>query len=76
MRVTTTDPRTLHDVADTDNAPYLIEVQGSDAVKIYFESEESRAEYLAICGQATNPVEAPAECPSAVVHDTITRRSE
>jgi hypothetical protein len=48
MRVTTTDPMTGNDVADLDNAPFIIEGQGSDALKIYFESVANRQEYLEI----------------------------
>jgi hypothetical protein len=39
---------TGNDVKDTDNAPFVIEGQGSDALKIYFESVENRQEYLDI----------------------------
>lgn len=48
MRVTTTDPMTGNDVADLDNAPFVIEGQGHDALKIYFESVANRQEYLDI----------------------------
>lgn len=48
MRVTTTDPITGNDVKDPDNAPFVIEGQGNDALKIYFESGENRREYLDI----------------------------
>lgn len=48
MRVTTTDPMTGNDVADLENAPYVIEGQGNDALKIYFESVANRQEYLDI----------------------------
>ncbi len=46
MRVTTTDPMTGNDVNDLEHAPYVIEGQGADALKIYFESAASRQEYL------------------------------
>lgn len=45
MRVSTLDPMTLNDVADIDNAPFLIEGEGDNAIKIYFESEASKQEY-------------------------------
>lgn len=48
MRVTTTDPMTGNDVADPDNAPFVIEGQGNDALKIHFESVENRRQYPAI----------------------------
>ncbi|MGQ9686080.1 MAG: hypothetical protein ACUVT2_07215 [Thiobacillaceae bacterium] len=47
MITVTRDPITLNDVTDLDNAPYLIEGNGSSAMKIYFESEANRQEYLA-----------------------------
>lgn len=46
MITVTKDPITLNDVTDLDNAPYLIEGSGSSAMKIYFESEANRQEYL------------------------------
>ena len=46
MITTTLDPITLNDVKDTENAPYIIEGEGSGALKIYFESEETRQAYL------------------------------
>jgi hypothetical protein len=46
MRVTTLDPMSLNDVTDLDNAPFVIEGEGDNAMKIYFESEQNRTEYL------------------------------
>ena len=46
MRVTTLDPMSLNDVTNLDEAPFLIEGEGQNAIKIYFESEANRAEYL------------------------------
>ncbi len=48
MRVTVTDPISGNDVKDVDNAPYFIEGKGDDALKIYFESEENKANYLEV----------------------------
>ena len=48
MRVTTRDPITGRDVAESDTAPFVIEGSGEGALKIYFESESSRREYLEI----------------------------
>ncbi len=48
MRVTSTDPISGNDVVDLDNAPYVVEGTGDDALKIYFESEENKASYLEI----------------------------
>ncbi|RMG33939.1 MAG: hypothetical protein D6720_10435 [Gammaproteobacteria bacterium] len=46
MRITTTDPMSLNDVTDLENAPYLVEGQGDQAIKIFFENEQNRQEYL------------------------------
>ena len=48
MLVFTRDPMTLNDVTDLDAAPCLIEGRGSGQVKIYFESEANKREYLEI----------------------------
>ena len=48
MIVTTRDPMTGHDVADLASAPFIIEGRGDSALKIYFESEESRRAYLEV----------------------------
>jgi hypothetical protein len=54
MRVTTTDPMTLNDVTNLEDAPFLIEGSGPDAMKIYFESASSRDGYLAFQGEDTS----------------------
>ena len=46
MRINTLDPMTLNDVEDLENAPFIIEGEGENAMKIYFESEANLAEYL------------------------------
>ncbi len=46
MRVTTTDPITGNDVRNLATAPYVIEGTDEGALKIYFESEESKRAYL------------------------------
>jgi len=48
MRISTTDPMTLNDVTDLDNAPFAVEGVGDSAIKIYFESEQNQADYLAM----------------------------
>ncbi len=48
MITSTLDPISLNDVTDTENAPYVIEGKGDSALKIYFESEANKQEYLAI----------------------------
>ncbi|GMR07434.1 MAG: hypothetical protein BMS9Abin26_0437 [Gammaproteobacteria bacterium] len=46
MRTTTTDPITLHDVQNPEHHPFVVEGKGKNALKIYFESEETRQEYI------------------------------
>lgn len=48
MRISTLDPITLNDVTDIDNAPFVVEGDGEGAIRIYFESEANKAEYLSI----------------------------
>jgi hypothetical protein len=45
MITTTLDPISLNDVIDIENAPYIVEGEGQNALKIYFESEANRLEY-------------------------------
>jgi hypothetical protein len=46
MITTTLDPITLNDVTDLENAPFVIEGEGDGALRIYFESEANKQEYL------------------------------
>ena len=46
MNIHTLDPMTLNDVIDLDNAPFVIEGEGATAIKIYFESETNKKDYL------------------------------
>lgn len=48
MRVSTTDPITLRDISTPEGHPFVIEGEGDAAIKIYFESEDTKREYLAI----------------------------
>jgi hypothetical protein len=48
MRRSTLDPISLNDVVDLESAPFVIEGDGPNALKIYFENEASKAEYLSI----------------------------
>ena len=48
MITSTIDPISMNDVTDLENAPYVIEGEGDNALKVYFESEENRREYLDI----------------------------
>lgn len=43
---TTTDPMTLHDVSDMAEPPCIYQGDGDDGLEIYFESEQSRQQYL------------------------------
>lgn len=46
MRVSTLDPISLEDVTDLESAPFVIDGKGDGAIKIYFQSEDNRREYL------------------------------
>ncbi len=46
MRTTTLDPMSLNDVTDLENAPSIIEGEGDNAIKIYFETTQNRDKYL------------------------------
>ena len=48
MIITTTDPITGEDLVNPETKPFVLEGKGHLAVKIYFESEESRRAYLDI----------------------------
>ena len=48
MIITTTDPITGEDLVNPETKPFIIEGKGHLAVKIYFESEETRRAYLDI----------------------------
>lgn len=48
MRIETTDPITGKTIKDPEGHPFVVEGSGKDALKIYFESEESRRAYLDI----------------------------
>ncbi len=46
MRIETTDPITGNMIRNPEGHPFIVEGSGDGALKIYFESEESRREYL------------------------------
>ncbi len=46
MIVTTIDPVTGNKVTDLEHHPFIVEGSGVAATKIYFESEETRRQYL------------------------------
>ena len=47
MMTFTRDPITLNDVTNLEEAPFIIEGSGDSSIKIYFESEANKQEYLA-----------------------------
>ncbi len=52
-RIETTDPISGRDIADLAGKPYIVERGKEEDLVIYFESEETKRQYLAI------PVEHP-----------------
>jgi len=48
--ITTTDPITGEEIRNPEYKPFVIEGRDHLAVKIYFESEETRRQYLDIAG--------------------------
>ena len=48
MITSTLDPISMNEVTDLDSAPFVVEGEGEHALKIYFETEENRREYLDI----------------------------
>lgn len=48
MMISTTDPITMRDVPDPEHHPFLVEGEGPNAIKIYFESEDTKREYMDI----------------------------
>ena len=50
MIITTTDPITGEEIRNPQIKPFVIEGRGHLAIKIHFESEETRRQYLDITG--------------------------
>ena len=48
MRIEMTDPITGNTIKTPESCPFVIEGSGEGALKIYFESEESKQAYLDI----------------------------
>ena len=48
MRIERTDPVTGYTVEQPDGHPYIVEGEGADTLKIYFESEKTRQKYLKV----------------------------
>lgn len=55
MRATTRDPMTGDEVKDRARAPFVLEGDGEGALRICFESEQSRQAYLAIRPRTPEP---------------------
>jgi hypothetical protein len=45
-RIETTDPITRHDIDDLYGKPYVVETGRESDLTVYFESEETRRQYL------------------------------
>ncbi len=52
-RIETTDPISRRDITDLEGKPYVVEAGPEEELVIYFESEETKRQYLEI------PVEHP-----------------
>ncbi len=48
MRTCTTDPISGKDVTNLYSAPFVIEGRGDSALKVYFETEANKADYLGV----------------------------
>ncbi|WP_455200862.1 hypothetical protein [Kaarinaea lacus] len=48
MIISTTDPISLTDVQNPETHPFVVEGEGENALKIYFENEENKNIYLGI----------------------------
>lgn len=48
MRIERTDPVTGKTIEKTEECPYVVEGEGADTLKIYFESEDTKQQYLKV----------------------------
>ena len=48
MIISTTDPISLTEVQNPESHPFVVEGDGENALKIYFENEENKSTYLGI----------------------------
>lgn len=55
MRITTTDPISGIDVTNLDTHPFVIEGEGENALKIFFENEKNKKAYIDIASEYTRP---------------------
>lgn len=51
MIISTTDPVSLVDIQNPEAHPFVVEGEGDNALKIYFENEENKAIYLELDAQ-------------------------
>ena len=70
MRILTLDPISMNDVLDFENAPFVIEGNGENTVKVYFESEDNKIEYLDIPLHTANSM-LKIDCAQFTDSDTI-----
>ena len=56
MITSTLDPISMNDVTDLEHAPYVVEGEGQNALKIYFENEAYKSEYLDIPLHTANSI--------------------
>lgn len=52
MRKSTTDPVSGMDVSNTQDAPFIIEGEGGNALIIYFESQENKRAFIEMSSEA------------------------
>mgnify|MGYP001821336615 CR=1 FL=1 len=73
MRISSLDPISMNDVIDVNTAPYVVEGEGPNALKIYFENESNKEEYLDIPLHTANATlsAAYAKCADSDITGTI-----
>jgi len=49
MIISTTDPITMNSISEPEDHPSIIEGKGNSAIRLYFESEDTRQIWLEIC---------------------------
>ncbi len=75
MRIERTDPITGTTLSETEGRPYVIEGEGADTLKVYFENEETKQKYLTVETQhpeqgldhtLDNPAPLPGDPPNGI----------
>lgn len=46
----------MNHISDPDNHPSIIEGKGTTAIRIYFESEDTRQIWLELCGETNQKI--------------------